>query len=242
VAKLDNPELDVASYQRQIRDMADELGARLTASDSEEKRWQVLTNYLFAENGFHGSRTDYYNRANSYVSDVLDDREGIPITLSILFLELAQRIGLTNVAGASLPGHFAVHYFPADGESQLIDVFSGGNVMSRAEAEELAADHGTALTEQHLAPAPKKDIVIRMLNNLLGIAQQSGPPADVLRYLDVLVALNPAAAADRGMRAMVRWQNDDPQGAREDLKWLIDHDPPGIDMNRITELYEALAR
>lgn len=241
VAKLDNPDLNFKDYEQQLEDMAKDLRDRLTPAASSQERLDALTNYLFAENGFHGSRSDYYDRANSYLSDVLDDREGIPITLSILFLELAHRVGLTNVAGASLPGHFAVRYLAPSGEDRLIDVFAGGQSLSRAEAEELAADQGVALNEQHLAPARKKDIVVRMLHNLLGIAQRSGSPADVMRYLDVLIALQPDDARERGLRALLRVQNDDVPGAREDLKWLLDHEPVGVDLKRIAELYESLA-
>ncbi len=84
---------------------------------------------MFEENGFHGSRGDYYNRANSYLNEVLDDREGLPITLSIVYLELARRIGL-SIEGVGLPGHFVVRHVPAEGEPQLIDVFDGATNVS----------------------------------------------------------------------------------------------------------------
>ena len=95
--------------------------------------------FLFEELGFHGSRTDYYNRSNSYMNEVIDDREGLPITLSVLYLELARRLDL-NVAGIGLPGHFVVRFEPS-GESkagQLIDVFDGGKPMTRDQAVERA--------------------------------------------------------------------------------------------------------
>jgi len=71
-----------------------------------------LNDYLFVENGFHGSRSDFYNRANSYLNEVLDDREGLPITLAILFIELGHRIGLKELVGVPIPAHFMVKYSP----------------------------------------------------------------------------------------------------------------------------------
>ena len=102
--------------------MAREVAARLPAEASEQNKLDALRKFLFEENGFHGSRGDYYNRANSYLNEVLDDREGLPITLSIVYIELARKVGL-NVVGVGLPGHFVVRHIPAQGESQLIDVY-----------------------------------------------------------------------------------------------------------------------
>ena len=101
--------------------MAREISARLPTGAGESAKLTALREYLFAENGFHGSRSDYYNRANSYVDRVLDDREGLPITLSILFMELAQRIGLDGVGGLPLPRHFMVAFKPKQGPEQIID-------------------------------------------------------------------------------------------------------------------------
>src|SRR5262249_34683286 len=155
-------------------------------------------NYLFTENGFHGSRADYYNRANTYLNEVLDDREGLPITLSILFLELAQRIGLQGMAGLPLPGHFMVRYRPQEGEDQIIDVFDGGKTVTRSEAQELViAATGEGFRDMDYKPASKREIIIRMLRNLLNVAQRAGASADSLRYLDVIIALAPESALDR---------------------------------------------
>jgi len=172
ISKLDNTELDIEAYRGQLGEMARELSARLPTKAGEAAKLSALTNYLFAESGFHGSRSDYHNRANSYINEVLDDREGLPITLSVLFLELARRIGLENVAGVSLPGHFVVKYVPKKGSEQLLDVFDNGKPLSRAEANDLVMSYTDApLKDEQLKAASKRDIVIRMLQNLLRIAQ-----------------------------------------------------------------------
>src|SRR5204862_4517779 len=107
---------------------------KLKGQESEAAKLAALNEYLFVGNGFHGSRTDYYHKANSFLSRVIDDREGLPITLSVLYIELAQRLGL-KIEGVGLPAHFVVRHVPANGEPQLIDVFEGAKPLSRDEAE-----------------------------------------------------------------------------------------------------------
>src|SRR5262249_43675706 len=170
VARLDNDELDIEPYRKEIDHMARDIQATLPKDADGQAKLTALNKYLFAERGFHGSRADYYNRSNSYLNEVIDDREGIPITLSVLYMGLARRIGL-KVVGIPLPGHFVVRYQPEKGEGQLIDVFEGGKTLTRKEANQQVIDQtGEPLADEELKPAGKKAIVIRMLHNLLGIA------------------------------------------------------------------------
>ncbi len=241
VAKLDNPELDPEPYRAQLKDMALELMAQLPAVSDGAGKLEALRKFLFTENGFHGSRSDFYHRANSYLDQVLDDREGLPITLSVLFMELAREIGLDRVVGLPLPGHFMVKYVPKEGPEQILDVFNGGRTVTLGEAQDAVfAATGEGFRESHLKPATKRDIIVRMLRNLQGIAERSGSANDVLRYLDVIVALSPDSAPDRLLRARLRLQGRDAAGAKEDLKWILDHQPEGVDLERVTELYQSL--
>src|SRR5204862_7877573 len=116
----------------------------------------ALNKYLFTERGFHGSRGDYYNRSNSYLSEVIDDREGLPITLSVLYIELARRLGV-KIEGVGLPGHFVVRHVPAKGEPALIDVYEGGTAMTRDEAAKKVKEFtGRELRDDYLAAVAKK--------------------------------------------------------------------------------------
>src|SRR5262249_6216488 len=124
LARLDNEDLDVDSYLRELGRMAREVKAALVKDADAAARLAGLNAYLFKEHGFHGSRLDYYARNNSYLNEVIDDREGLPITLSVLYLELARRLDL-QVVGVALPGHFVVRHEPEGGASQLIDVYEG---------------------------------------------------------------------------------------------------------------------
>ncbi|HVY71650.1 MAG TPA: tetratricopeptide repeat protein, partial [Verrucomicrobiae bacterium] len=241
LSKLDNPDLEIRAYQLTLTGMAREAMANVPAGADDSARVAAITKYLFAENGFHGSRLDYYNRANSYLDKVIDDHEGIPITLSVLFTELAARAGLTNVAGIPVPSHFMVKFTPAGEKEQYINVFEGGKTMTRAEIAELVADNaGVALQDEHLQAASKRQIVIRMLRNLFDAARRGDSAGDALRYLDVIVRLAPDSAYERFDRGMLRWQTGDRAGAKEDFKWLLDHEPAGIPLERVEELYRSL--
>ena len=241
VARLDNSDLDIQPYRQQLDDMAAEIRAKLGTKEGDSARLEALKKYLFNENGFHGSRSDYYNRANSYINEVLDDREGLPITLSILFLELAHRIGVKGVSGLPLPGHFMVRYSPRTGDDQIIDVFNGGKTISRSEAQERVFEAtGDGFRDADYATTTKREIVVRMLRNLIGISERSESAAGVLRYQDLIVALQPEVARERLTRARMRLQSGDTPGAKQDLKWLLDGESPGVDLERIAELYRSL--
>src|SRR5262249_21123476 len=156
--------------------------------------------------GFHGSRTDYYNPSNSYINEVIDDREGLPITLAVMYLELARQMGLTNVFGLPLPTHFMIGFRPAGQPEQIIDVFDGGKILTRSQAAELVLDNAESIAPDAFQPATKRSIITRMLRNLLANAARNGNPIDAGRYLDVIVALNPDSASDRLERVRIAMQ------------------------------------
>src|SRR5207237_9263800 len=131
IAQLDEEDVDVEAYVRYVERMADEIRGKSPDQPTEAQKLAALSDYLFKDNGFHGSRTDYYHRANSYLSRVIDDREGLPITLSVLYIELASRIGL-RIEGVGLPAHFVVRHVPTDGEPQLIDVVEAARPLARS--------------------------------------------------------------------------------------------------------------
>ncbi|MEQ1851685.1 MAG: transglutaminase family protein, partial [Chthoniobacteraceae bacterium] len=226
----DNPNLDVESYLREFARMVDEL-----KDDAEIKKGTLpavrrLTAYLFEQNGFHGSRHDFGNRSNSYINEVLDDREGLPITLSIIYLELASRLGVKNVAGIPLPTRFMVGYREKpEGEFSLLDVFDGGKSLTMEEAGALVAGDAP-LSEESTRPATKKDIILRMLRNLIGRAIASeNPPRETAPYLDLLLGIDPEAFRERFTRARMRQVAGNLAGAAEDVGWLLDHLPEDLE-------------
>jgi regulator of sirC expression with transglutaminase-like and TPR domain len=233
IARLDNDEVDVEAYRKEVDRMAREVTAGLAKDVDEKAKLAALNKYLFAERGYHGSRGDYYHRSNSYLNEVIDDREGLPITLSVLYLEVARRLGL-KVEGVALPGHFVTRFVPAKGEPQLIDVFEGGQALSREDAaKKVEALTGEPVKDEHLAPAAKKAIVVRMLHNLMNLAESDRDAEGMLRYLDTILAVAPDSVQERGMRAALRAQTGRRQGALEDLDWMLEHKPPDVDLEKV---------
>jgi regulator of sirC expression with transglutaminase-like and TPR domain len=242
IARLDNPELDVAAYRRQVDRLGREIAAAVPKGADEKAKLAVLNKELFEQRGFHGSRADYYNRANSYLNEVIDDREGLPITLCVLYLELAGRLGV-QVVGIGLPGHFVVQHRPAKGEAYLIDVYEGGKVLSREDADrKVRAITGEPLRKRDLAPVGKRAILVRMLQNLAGAARRAEHLPGLLRYESAILVIAPDRVEDRLVRAGARFQSGDRQGALDDLDWLLTNAPKGVDRQRILELRGIITR
>ncbi len=238
IARLDNEELDIEPYLRQIDRMADEVREAVGKEAGETKIRDALNKYLFVDNGFHGGRTNYYHQANSYMNQVLDDREGLPITLSVLYMELGRRLGL-KIVGVGLPGHFVVKHVQADGDGQLIDAFEGGRLMEREQAERFIREaYRRVLEEDDLRAATKKEIVMRMLLNLRKIAKLKQDEDTVLRYLEAAVAIEPEGFQERLMRAEMRFLTGRRDAAVADLDWIIEREPEGIDIEGLRQARE----
>lgn len=239
IARLDEEDLDVESYVSRIERMAGEVRKKLSDAAADADKLAALNEYLFRDNGFHGSRTDYYDRANSYLSRVIDDREGMPITLAVLYIELASRLGL-KVQGVALPAHFVVQFVPQDGKPQLIDVFEGGKLLSREEAEKkIFSLTGEATDASLFEAASERQILKRVLGNLIAGAQQPKTGVDreaLIRYESAMLAIDPTLVRDRGLRAVCRWETGRRAAAVADLQVLIDAKPAGVDVEELRKM------
>lgn len=235
IARLDNPDLDVTASHHDLDRLVADIVKR-SADGDDEKKLATLNRVLFDELGFHGSRGDYYNRSNSYVNEVLDDREGIPITLAVVYMELARRLGV-KIEGVGFPGHFLVRHVPRAGEPRWIDVFDRAAVRSRDDlAGQLREQSGDELADEHLATVGPKAILVRMLSNLRGIATREGKQADVLRYLDATLTIDPESVRDRLLRMVTAARLGRRDTAAEDARWLLDRRPAGIDLEQVRGL------
>jgi serine protease Do len=240
IARLDNSEVDVDSYRDMVDRMLADLAKDLEKDAADSAKLAALSAWFFQRNGFHGSRTNYYNRSNSYMNEVLDDREGLPITLSVLFMELGRRLGL-HIEGVGLPGHFVVRAIPADGEPQLIDVFAGGDVLSEEDAAVLVGEiTGWALREADLASAEPRAITVRMLRNLLGLAHEERDFPAALRYVEAILAVEPDQAEARWMRIGLLAEAGRVGTALNAIEAVIADPPEGVDVHRVIELRDYL--
>lgn len=244
VARLDQPDLDIEAYRRQLDALGRELHDRLRESMSATERVDQLRQFLFEENGFHGSRHDYHNRANSYLNEVLDDREGLPITLSFVLLEVANRAGLSHLHGLPLPGHFLVKHTPPNDRERLIDVFDGGRYLTFSEADQIGSEAaGLPVRSEFLRPATKREMIVRLVTNLQIFTERSEGAAASLRFADLLVAIAGEPRLEAGQRidrARLRTRSGDVAGARADLQWIIDAAPLGYDLETISAMVDRL--
>ncbi len=243
ISRHDNPDLDIESYLHEFAQMVEELKGDPEIAKGTLPAVRRLTSYLFEQNGFHGSRHDYDSRSNSYINEVLDDREGLPITLSIIYLELASRLGVKNVAGIPLPTRFMVGYREKpEGEFSVLDVFDGGKPLTMDEAKALVAGD-SPVPDETTRPAAKKDIILRMTRNLLGLALASENPAkEATPYFDLLLTLDPQAFRERFTRARLREVAGDFPRAAEDVAWLMEHPPKELDETQRNALEEWLGK
>jgi regulator of sirC expression with transglutaminase-like and TPR domain len=196
--------LDVRAYQVRLDEMGRALRARLDDEPRPERAVMALNHYLFQELGFKGNTEQYYDARNSYLNEVLDRRTGIPITLSLVYIEVGRRAGL-EVEGVGLPGHFVVRVqTPARG--MLVDPFHGGTLLSEKDCQErLDRIFGgkVQLEPKMLRPCGHKDMVERVLRNLKAIHLRDEDRLRALRVVDLLVALQPASAEDLRDRGML---------------------------------------
>jgi regulator of sirC expression with transglutaminase-like and TPR domain len=229
IARLDDPELDPSPYRERIRRLADEfrasLGEAATTLDTHQKL-DRLDDFFFRQNGFHGARFDYENRANSHLNEVLDDREGLPITLCVLYMEIGRAANL-NIVGVPRPGQFVVRCVPPAPEAAiLIDVFDGGTRLD----EPLTAA---------LEAATKRQIVIRMLQNLRNFSLGDEKSGDALAYSNLIVALSPDDPRERLSRAWLSAWEKNWDVARRDADWLQQRqleDSEEINLERLLRL------
>jgi serine protease Do len=241
IAKLDNEDLDVDAYVREVDRLAREIAAAVPKKGDEEKTLETLNAALFKERGFHGSRHDYYARNNSYLNEVIDDREGLPITLAVLYMELARRLDL-KVVGLPIPGHFVVRHEPVGLPPYIIDVFEGGKTMTNQEAmERIVRATGALPRKKDLAAASKKAILVRILHNLINIAEGEKDRDGVLRYLDAVLTIDDKSHDERFARAVMRMQAGRTLEAIGDCDFLLENaNENEIDIDRVHELRRLL--
>ncbi|MBP87093.1 MAG: hypothetical protein CMJ64_10315 [Planctomycetaceae bacterium] len=241
LAKLDERDIDIEGYLEQVDRMAREITAKLPKDAGETQKRDALAKYLFEENGFHGSRSaEYYHRANSYMNRVIDDREAIPVTLSVLYMELGRRIGL-KIEGVGMPSHFIVRHVPAEGEPQLLDVFERAALLSRDDAAAIVLRFtGRELADSDLEVSPNRRILLRMIANLWGLARSETDGEAMLRYAEARVAIDPTEPAYRDERAQLRAFGGRLAAAVEDLDWLLERRPEGLDVDRIHQMRSAI--
>ncbi len=195
IARYAYPDLDEPSYVRKLDEMADTVRDRIGHQESGEEAVKALGRYLFAEQGFRGNTKDYYQVDNSYLNCVIDRRTGIPISLSVLYLLVANRLRLP-VFGIGMPGHFLVK-FESQGYKVFIDCFNAGALLTKQDCTRFLTQAGYGFDERYLEKSSSRTILIRSLKNLIPIYDKlddSARQARLTRFLRVLECASPEDA------------------------------------------------
>ena len=228
IARVEYPSLNAAPYLALLDYMAGQASARMTAAGgTREDSVRAFNEYLYDECGFSGNRERYDDPRNSFLNEVLDRRTGIPISLAVVYIEIARRAGL-RVDGINFPGHFLLRA-PAStslgdhpsGEDLIIDPFHGGAILSEFDCRQLLRQHvgeEAAFDPTLLYPATRHDIVVRMLVNLkrLYVRMRSFPQARFISTL--LLAVDPAAISELRDRGLLAYHLQDFAAALRDLE------------------------
>ncbi len=189
LARFAYPDMEVTQCTKVLDDMALELALRLYSKDEPEKIMKKINDFLFKEQGFSGNKENYYDPDNSFINRLLERKVGIPISLSCLYLLLAKRLHLP-IYGVGMPGHFLVKYESENAEI-YVDPFNKGKIMSRLDCMRYLLSAGYGFQESFLTRCKARDILKRMMNNLIMIYDQASMmdyEKQLVRYFEILNA------------------------------------------------------
>lgn len=250
IAKMEYPDLEVSRYLQRLEDMAVRIQARLPYDATEVDSIIELNTLLFEEEGFRGNHDDYYDPQNSYLNRVMDRKLGIPITLSILYIEVGRRLGL-HLEGVSFPGHFLVKCVLPQGEL-ILDPYGGGVSLTREQLKQQlrqmygrqAISHAQLL--QWTTGANHKEILERLLRNLKAIYLHAGDLEKSLHTIELILMLKPDLPQEVRDRGHVYEQMECFRAALADFNRYLEADPgcpDAVDIrSRIIQLQQAVAK
>lgn len=234
---------DPAATLRQIAAFAHDLRPRIAMRAAPREQVETINAYLFGELGFHGNMADYYDPANSFLDQVVARRTGLPITLSVLYMEVGWRLGLP-MRGVALPGHFLACYAAPDGDL-YIDPFHGGRLWS-AEAcqQHIVVAYGAAspaLIQQIMQPPTRRAILARMLRNLKHTYVHRSDYGHALGAVERILLLEPHTPQEIRDRGLLRLHLGDLHRALDDIDQYVQAMPDASDVMVLREQMRPIA-
>lgn len=229
--------LDIDGYLARIDDMGLELRRRVRSDAGKTETLVALNRYVFEELGFSGNSDDYYDPRNSYLNDVIERRLGIPITLSVLYIEIGARVGLP-LEGVSFPSHFLVKCTLRNG-AVILDPYAGGASLGLGELQERLKvavkdiEPDPALIASLLAPASPKDVLARVLRNLRSIHENRKEPLKALAASNRIIALTPGGPDEYRDRGELYAGLECYRAAVGDLRQYLKLRPDAYDSRRV---------
>lgn len=233
IAEEEYPRLDPGQTLATLDELAAAVASRLAGPRTTAEALRQLRSVLFEEGGFRGNQEHYYDPRNSFLNEVVERRLGIPITLSILYIEVASRIGVP-VQGVAFPGHFLVKCAAA-GREVFIDPFHGGEVLSSDECVARMQARGD-FDPRQLEAVGARPILARLLHNLKRIYVEAGDDVRALWVVDRLLLLSPDDPAERRDRGLVCARLGHSRVATQDLAFYLAAAPHASDREQVAAL------
>lgn len=239
LAKTEYPDLNISPYMQRFEELAKRVREKVV-SQSPPNMIVALNQILFEEEGFYGNVDHYYDPKNSFLNDVLDRKTGIPITLSIIYLEVGQRLGLP-LKGVSFPGHFLVKLEISTHSILVLDPFLKGIPLSeitlnqRLEEVQGKGRSGKVFLRQALQTASTQDILVRMLRNLKDIYLRSEQWTKLLPIMEQLLIINPNLGEEWRDRGMIYQRLECARAAVSDYEQYLSIEPFAPDSDFIEE-------
>lgn len=218
------PDLDIAKYLRKIDTLAARAEVIIGIDRTPVNVIEGINEALFVHEGLRGNSEDYYDPRNSYLNEVLDRKLGIPISLSLLYLELARRIGF-SMRGVGFPGHFLVKHVAGEKEI-IVDPFNLGRILTWNDCQELLDKiykDSVTMNASLLQPMEKKTVLTRMLFNLKNIYTQKEQYLKALSVIDRILMLNPGTPSELRDRGLIYMQTSLFAKALADLEAYLAH-------------------
>ena len=241
IAQEEYPELDCGAYLHRLDTMALQLRDRLPEETYPLKILRAISEYLFEAQGFVGNSQNYYDPRNSFLNQVLDRRTGIPITLSLVYLELARRIGFP-MAGVAMPGHFLVRP-TVDEMAIFVDAFHKGEIMFEDDCRDriqMLYGQTARLRPEHLEPIGPRPFLARLLMNLKVIYLQQQDISRAFAVIERILLLMPDSLLERRDRGLLHYRQGQLDAAREDLKYYLRNHPDAQDSFEIQQVVSQI--
>lgn len=240
-AQLEYPELDPEVYLNSLQKIAEEVDQRLPETRYPLKTIQIINQHLFEELGFTGNSRDYYDPRNSFLNQVMERRTGIPITLSVVYLEIARRVNFPMV-GIAMPGHFLIRPVFED-VGIFVDTFNQGELMFPADCEARLIQvyqQEVKLQPQFLEPVSKRQILARMLTNLKFIYINNQQLSKALGIVDLVLMLDPHNPQEMRDRGLLHYELGEWKLASQDLEVYLKILPNAPDAAMVRHLLQKL--
>lgn len=243
IAQEECHDLDVDYAIATLDQIADKVRSQLPAEFYPLKIIRLLNTVLFEDLGFAGNTNDYYNPRNSFLHEVLERRQGIPLSLSVVYLEVAKRIGFP-MAGVGMPGHFLVRPILAD-MGIFVDPFNQGEIMFPEDCQDLLQriyGESARLHPEHLAIITSRRVLARMLANLKAIYLHHQDIPRSLSAIDRILLLFPKAVQELRDRGLIYYQLGRLSESRRDLELYLFEKPDAADAFEIQQVLKQIDR